>query len=422
MSNSNKIKAGLLFTFYFLLFISSAHADANQDKIDQLKVQIQALEEQAQKYRGTIAQTKAQADTLKAQIQNLQNQINVISTEILLTGKKIDKTQIEIVGVQGNIQTTQQKIDYQKSTISQLILYLAKRDNETLVGILMKNGDLSEYFNQEQYALTVNTKLLNIIEDLKNTQTDLSHQKNNLEGKKNNLQILQRQESAQKSSLAGVKADKNNLLAITKGQEAQYQKLLTATEEQESLFFTQLRELETHIIQGGLYIVHITSTNNLPKKAKGLLAWPESGYHVTQGYGCTSYARCGRSRGPYGGAPHNGVDMGAGYGTPIQSIADGEIVANGKNDGWGNWVAIKHSTKYNLVSVYAHMSALSFLQVGTQVTTGEVIGYEGNTGNAEGSHLHLSVYKDFFTYVSDKNGGQLYFNYFEGTVNPLNYL
>ncbi len=68
------------------------------------------------------------------------------------------------------------------------------------------------------------------------------------------------------------------------------------------------------------------------------------------------------------------------------------------------------------------MSSLSFLRVGTEVKAGDVIGYEGATGNASGSHLHLSIYKDFFTYISDKKSGQLYFNYFEGTVNPLDYL
>ena len=103
------------------------------------------------------------------------------------------------------------------------------------------------------------------------------------------------------------------------------------------------------------------------------------------------------------------------------AIGDGEIIANGKNDGWGNWVAIKHPNQYNLISVYGHMSALSFLQVGTQVHAGQAIGYEGDTGNVTGSHLHLSIYKDFFTYVNGKND-QLYFNYFEGSVNPLNYL
>ena len=92
---------------------------------------------------------------------------------------------------------------------------------------------------------------------------------------------------------------------------------------------------------------------------------------------------------------------------------------HGFNDGFGNWVAVRHGG--GLVSVYAHMKAPSGLKNGTTVDLTSIIGYEGSTGNATGSHLHLSLYRDFFTYINDKNG-QLYFNYFEGSINPMDYL
>lgn len=407
--------------FFIFLNESCVYAQTDEEKMADLKTQIQALEQQAQQLKGTISQTQEQADTLKSQITNLKNQIAVLQTQISLTGKKIDKTKIEISNVQNNIFDIQEKINKQKNSLNQLILFLDRRDKDNLLGILLKNNSLSDYFRQEQAAMTVNANLLSLVDNLQNTKNELNQNKNNLEGKKNNLESLKQEQSAQKTSLDQVTQSKDQLLKQTKGQEAQYQKMLVDVQNQENLFFTQLRELETHVIQGGLYIVHVTVNGNLPKKQKGLFQWPEEGYHITQSYGCTSFARCGRSRGPYGGAPHNGIDMAAGYGSAIKAIADGQIIANGKNDGWGNWVAIQHPNQYNLVSIYTHMSALSFLQVGTGVSSGQVIGYEGNTGNAEGSHLHISIYKDFFTYINEKKD-QLYFNYFEGSVNPLDYL
>ena len=409
----------LIFAFY-IFGAFSAVAQTDEEKIADLKAQIQALEQQAQQYRGTIAETQAEATTLKNQIANLKGQITALKTQILLTGKKIDKTKIEINDTQNNIFDTQEKVNKQKNSIGQLILFLDRRDKNNLLGILLKNNNLSDYFRQEQSAITVNANLMSLVDNLQSTENELNKHKNNLEGKKNDLESLKRQQNAQKTSLDRVTQSKDQLLQQTKGQEAEYQKMLTDVERQESNFFNQLRELETHVIQGGLYIVHITASP-LPKKGTKLFQWPEESYRITQGYGCTRYARCGRSRGPYGGAPHNGIDMAAGYGSPIKAIADGQIIANGKNDGWGNWVAIQHPNQYNLVSIYSHMSALSFLQVGTQVYAGQVIGYEGNTGNAEGSHLHLSIYKDFFTYINEKKD-QLYFNYFEGSINPLDYL
>ena len=420
MSRILKISIFLLFVLCFKFSFSLVYAQTDEEKMADLKVQIQALEQRAQQLKGTISQTQEQVNTLKNQIINLKNQMASLQTQISLTGKKIDKTKIEINNVQNNIFDTQEKIGKQKNTIGQLLLFMARRDKDNLLSIILKNNDLSDYFRQTQSAMAVNTNLINLVDDLQNTEDQLSQNKNNLEEKKSDLESLKQQQNAQKVSLGQATKDKDQLLKDTKGQEAQYQKMLAEVERQESVFFSQLRELETRVIQGGLYIVHVTAST-LPKKGTKLFKWPEEGYRITQGYGCTKYARCGRKSGPYNGAPHNGIDMDDGYGSPIYAIANGQIIANGKNDGWGNWVAIQHPNQYNLVSIYSHMSALSFLQVGTGVYAGQIVGYEGNTGNVTGSHLHLSIYEDFFTYINEKKD-QLYFNYFEGSVNPFDYL
>ena len=131
----------------------------------------------------------------------------------------------------------------------------------------------------------------------------------------------------------------------------------------------------------------------------------------------TTYAK----RGAYGGAIHNGIDLVSGFGSPIFAIGSGVVLASGNNAGFGNWVAIKHDAGGGMVSVYGHMISPTPLRIGGAVTTDSIVGYEGNTGNSTGAHLHLSLYKDFFTYLNPKNN-QLYFNYANGSVNPLDYL
>ena len=408
----------LLSTFYFLLSTNFVFAQTDEEKMADLKAQIQALEQQATQLKGTISQTQEQADTLKNQIANLKGQISSLQVQISLTGKKIDKTKIELNDTQSDIFNTQEKIDKQKNSIGRLLLFMDRMDKDSLLSIILKNNDLSDYFRQTQSAVTVSANLMNLVDELQNTENHLNQNKNNLESKKKDLESLKQQQNIQKISLDQATKDKNQLLKNTKGQEAAYQKMLEEVEIKQSLFFTELKEIETKVIQGGLYILHVKA-ENLPKKGTDLFRWPEDGFVITQSYGCTKFARCRSSRGPYGGNIHNGMDIKVGYGTPIKSIGDGEVVANGKNDGWGNWVAIKHPP-YNLVSVYAHMSAFEFVRVGTYVKAGDIIGYEGSTGFSTGSHIHLSIYKEFFTYVKEKNG-QLYFNY-DNTIDPRDYL
>src|SRR3989344_2327475 len=409
----------LFITCYILLATSLASAQNEDERISQLRQQIEALEKEAEQYRGNIASEKAKSQSLQGEISVLNNQIKKIQTQMTITSKNIDKTKIEIEGLDGGIFDTQQKINYKKDTIGQLILDVYKQDNENLLLVLLKNPNISNFFTKTQATANLNTTLLGLISELKGEKENLEDQKTDSENKKQSLEVLNQQQRQQNSSLTQTKSGKNQLLTQTKGQEAAYQKMLVEIEHQQTLFFTELKELETKIIQGGLYILHIQAKNLPPKKTK-LFIMPEDDYRITQGYGCTSYARCNRRRAPYGGAPHNGIDFASGYGSPIKAIGDGEIIANGKKDGWGNWVAIKHPP-YDLVSLYSHMSAFEFLRVGTQVKAGQVIGYEGNTGHVTGPHVHLSIYKDFFTYIKEDNG-QLYFNYFEGSINPLDYL
>lgn len=403
----------LLATSHYAL-VATARAQTSEERITELRQQIADLERQAASYKGTIAEEQAKAQTLKRDIGILKSEIGGLETQITLTGKKIDKTEIEITKLGDQIFDTEQSIVKQKETIGRLVLLVNRSDHESLLATLVKNQNLSDFFHQAQYTATMNTQLLGLVGQLQDEKTTLEGSKDQVEGKKRDLETLNREQAARKSSLASTKNQKDTLLVQTKGQEAQYQKMLVDVERRRMEFFTELRKLENEAIAGGLYIVHITASS-IPPRGTKLFQWPEDEYRLTQGYGMTKYAR----RGAYGGAPHNGIDIASGYGTPIKAIGDGEIAANGTNDGWGNWVAVQHPN--GMTSVYAHMSALSFMRVGTAVRTGDVIGYEGSTGNASGSHLHLSLYRDFFTYVNEKKN-QLYFNYFEGSLNPLDYL
>lgn len=406
-----------LFLIFWLL-AGFAVAQTDDERIAQLREDIKRLERQADEYRQNIANEHSKANSLNKEISIIQNQINNIKTQINITVKKIDSTSLEIDNVTGDIYSTQNRIEYQKSAMGELLLELFRQDGESLLVAVMKNKNISDFLNRIQQTVNVGESLLALVSDLRETKNAYENHKDTLEGKKKELENLNHQQVVQKLSLNGTQKEKDDLLKTTKGQEAEYQRLLKEVETKQSLFFTELKEIETKIIQGGLYILRVEA-KNLPPKGTNLFQWPEDNYRITQGYGCTSYARCGSSRGPYGGAIHSGIDMSSGFGSPIKVIGDGEVIANGTNDGWGNWVAVKHPP-YDLVSVYGHMSAFEFVRVGTQIKAGDIIGYEGSTGFSTGSHVHLSVYKEFFTYIKEKNG-QLYFNY-ENTVNPKDYL
>jgi murein DD-endopeptidase MepM/ murein hydrolase activator NlpD len=90
---------------------------------------------------------------------------------------------------------------------------------------------------------------------------------------------------------------------------------------------------------------------------------------------------------------HHGEDIFAPLGAPILAIADGTVFSVGWNDLGGNrlWLRDGHGNEF----YYAHLSAYSPLaRNGNHVHAGDVLGFVGNTGDAEFTppHLHFEIH------------------------------
>ncbi|MCD6056319.1 MAG: Peptidase, partial [Gammaproteobacteria bacterium] len=88
--------------------------------------------------------------------------------------------------------------------------------------------------------------------------------------------------------------------------------------------------------------------------------------------------------------PHYGVDLAAPMGTPIKATADGVVSFIGRKGGYGKVVFLQHSRRY--ATRYAHMSRFNTsLHMGSRVKRGQIIGYVGMTGVADGPHVHYEL-------------------------------
>jgi murein DD-endopeptidase MepM/ murein hydrolase activator NlpD len=84
---------------------------------------------------------------------------------------------------------------------------------------------------------------------------------------------------------------------------------------------------------------------------------------------------------------HQGIDYAAPIGTHVKATADGTVEFIGKQNGYGNVIALKHQGGFS--TRYAHLSSFqSGLHKGSRVHQGDVIGHVGQTGWATGPHLH----------------------------------
>lgn len=87
---------------------------------------------------------------------------------------------------------------------------------------------------------------------------------------------------------------------------------------------------------------------------------------------------------------HSGIDYAGGLGSPVKATAPGTVIlARSGYKLHGNVICIDHGQ--GVVSFYLHLSKM-LVKEGDTVKAGEVIGKIGQTGRANGPHLHFSLY------------------------------
>lgn len=85
---------------------------------------------------------------------------------------------------------------------------------------------------------------------------------------------------------------------------------------------------------------------------------------------------------------HEGLDVGAPYGTPVRAPADGIVTFSGEKAGFGKFVQVDHG--YGIETIYAHNQSLS-VRSGDKIKRGALLSAVGNTGHSTGPHLHYEV-------------------------------
>jgi murein DD-endopeptidase MepM/ murein hydrolase activator NlpD len=395
-----------------------------QSQIADKNSRLSEIEKEIAQYESALKEVGAEKSTLQKAINGLELERKKVQADIRYTENKITSTDLEINKLTLEIRAAEKDIATNEAAIKRILRSINIADEETMVEILLRHDNISEFWNALAELDTVKSSMAERVRSLTILKDELEGKRVANSQQRSELLSLKNQFSDQHSILTNNTATKAELLSATRNEEAEYQRILKEKQAARDLLMAEVRDIESQI-------KFILDPSTIPSAGTAVFRWPVEKPYITQYFGYTKFAL---QSGAYKNNMHNGMDLGASVGTKIYAPLMGTVRATGNTDlvpgcySWGKWALIDHPN--GLSSMFAHMSQIAVTN-GQKVSTGDIVGYVGNTGYSTGPHLHFTVYvtegvevKQFnqFKAVTSCGAALSPFAAVEAYLDPLDYL
>jgi surface antigen len=200
--------------------ITLKNGNAEAVTLAQLREQASALNAQIAQSNQAAADLAAQGETLKARISEFDAQISKTDAQIQLVKNKLAQLEIEL-------NNAQKELDRQKVLLKASIKELYKKNDASSVELLVSINSFNDYFNNKAYL----NKLKANIQESTEKVIALKQQ---IQSQKDEQAKLLKQEQESRAVLAQARSEKDQLLAETQGQEANYRNQVNSLKQQQN--------------------------------------------------------------------------------------------------------------------------------------------------------------------------------------------
>lgn len=359
-----------------------------QAKIDALKEDEEAALAYQEELTGKIDENEQKIDQARATIEEMNGKIKELEARLSLSEEKY----------QGTIDAFKERLK---------ALYVSGGSSLGTLEILLDSESLSEFFTRQELVEVMAQRDQSMLdqldaymaetqsdrEELVAAQQEVADSKKAIEAAQDELETLYEENDLLVASLEGQQAQAQEQIAANEAEDAELQAQLEALiaernrqEEEKRQQALQNQQVQNGGSDGGEGATQPSGGTGVEPVTPGLQSgfspiWPLPGVGVG--------SITGHFGDMYFNGPHNGLDIGAGYGTPIVAAQAGEVISAQYHWSWGNNVLIWHNETFS--TRYAHMSSIA-VSAGQYVEQGQIIGYVGSTGESFGNHLHFEVY------------------------------
>ncbi len=389
-----RIRSGLLALCLFLAMPMNAMARTISE-IEAEQTQLQAEQENLQAQLEQLREDEAKKQEYQ---ETLQKQIDVVEGQIDAAIRDIDDLNLSITALTMKLDKSEEEMGSTIQEFRSRVVALYKAGSVSTLQILLDSTSFSDFSARSELISAMSRKDKELVDKIKaymeatederteceEKKAKVAELKKTLESKQEELDGLYKENAQAIEDLQGAQAATQNTLQRNQAELDANEAEIAALIEAQRKYEEEQRRLAEEAANagnggGGGSVVY-------PSGGGGVAGfnpiWPLPG---------VSYISAG-----YNGYPgHKGLDIAGPYGTAVVAAESGTVIEANNYDSWGmSWgyyVLVYHNGTYT--TRYAHLSSVA-VSKGQTVSAGQIVGYEGATGNVTGPHLHFEVYQN----------------------------
>lgn len=227
---------GLLMPAFFVFALTP-----EQERI-QLEEELRQLEKEISGIESSIELTQKEKQTLENKISIIRGQIRKLNLQIYQSNLLITDLRVQITDTSSSIEKTIDDIEFTKDQLGKTLQLLYEQDKSTIFEILLVGDRISDFFDGLAAFQALNERNKDLLEDVIDLSAYLKDQKESLESEKDQEENFVKIQTLQKQQSQAAQQEQENLLDVTKGKEAEFQKLLEDRE-------TRAQEIRSRIFE-----------------------------------------------------------------------------------------------------------------------------------------------------------------------------
>ncbi len=211
---------------FLLLGLTAVSAETDAERRARLQAELAKIESQIKEQEKLVNSLSGQRRSLERDINLIDAKIRKSELAIKQRNYAIAKIQEEIKQLNKKLGNLDEKLSSGKEFLASLLRKTYELDNYNLVELVLAKNRINEVLLELNQINDLNRSLKLHFKEIANTKENIEARKKKLEEKKAEERRLRELQALEKEKIVKRKKEKANILAITKGKESEYKKVL----------------------------------------------------------------------------------------------------------------------------------------------------------------------------------------------------